>query len=164
MLPFVQPPRVDFDSKLTLFFHFLFAPLTSFTALVVEGFQSSAVLAQIDEQLKTLSEAQRKEQVSKVKGVFQFNVKNKDGKVESWTLDLKNGTGAMHKGTVDKLKADIVIDIVDQDFVDLADGKANGQKLFMSGKIKVKGNVMMATKLDSVLKSAKDKASVKAKL
>ncbi|KAK3837910.1 MAG: SCP2 sterol-binding domain-containing protein [Linnemannia elongata] len=133
-------------------------------SLVVEGFQSSAVLAQIDEQLKTLSEAERKEQVSKVKGVFQFNVKNKDGKVATWTFDLKNGTGAMHKGTVDKLKADIVIDIVDQDFVDLADGKANGQKLFMSGKIKVKGNVMMATKLDSVLKSAKDKAGAKAKL
>ncbi|KAG0063750.1 hypothetical protein BGZ89_009658 [Linnemannia elongata] len=131
-------------------------------SIKIEGFESSAVLEQINESLSTLSEAERKEQVSKVKGVFQFNVKNKAGKIGTWTLDLKNGTGALHKGTVDKLKADIVIDIVDQDFVDLADGKANGQKLFMSGKIKVKGNVMMATKLDTVLKSSKDK--VKAKL
>ncbi|KAG9064834.1 hypothetical protein KI688_003094 [Linnemannia hyalina] len=133
-------------------------------SLIVEGFQSSALLSQIDEQLKALPEAERKEQVSKVKGVYQFNVKNKAGKVATWTFDLKNGAGAVHKGTVDKLKADIIIEIADEDFVALADGKANGQKLFMSGKIKVKGNVMMATKLDVVLKSLKDKAAVKAKL
>ncbi|KAF9122004.1 hypothetical protein BGX30_002254 [Mortierella sp. GBA39] len=133
-------------------------------SLIVEGFQSSALLAQINEQLTALPEAERKEQVSKVKGVYQFNVKNKAGKVATWTFDLKNGAGAVHKGTVDKLKADITIEIADEDFVALADGKANGQKLFMSGKIKVKGNVMMATKLDVVLKSLKDKAAVKAKL
>ncbi|KAF9537014.1 hypothetical protein EC957_009043 [Mortierella hygrophila] len=133
-------------------------------SLVVEGFQSSALLSQIDEQLKALPEAERKEQVNKVKGVYQFNVKNKAGKVATWTFDLKNGAGAVHKGTVDKLKADITIEIADEDFVALAEGKANGQKLFMSGKIKVKGNVMMATKLDVVLKTLKDKAAVKAKL
>ncbi|KAF9959164.1 hypothetical protein BGZ72_010199 [Mortierella alpina] len=133
-------------------------------SLVVDGFASSAFLAQIDEYFKTLSEAQRKEQVSKVKGVFQFNVKNKDGKVESWTLDLKNGTGSIVKGPAKApKKADITIDITDQDFVDLAQGKANGQKLFMSGKIKAKGAVMLATKLDAVLKSATS-AAPKAKL
>ncbi|KAF9942166.1 hypothetical protein BGZ75_006281 [Mortierella antarctica] len=128
-------------------------------SIVVDGFASSAFLAQIDEHFKTLSEAERKEQVAKVKGVFQFNVKNKAGKVESWTLDLKNGTGSIAKGA--PKKADITIDISDQDFVDLAQGKANGQKLFMSGKIKAKGAVMLATKLDGVLKAA---SAPKAKL
>ncbi|KAG0208219.1 hypothetical protein BGX28_000746 [Mortierella sp. GBA30] len=128
-------------------------------SLQVDGFKSSAFLAQIDTHLNTLSEAQRKEQVSKVKGVFQFNVKNSDGKVESWTLDLKNGTGSIIKGPAKK--ADITIDVSDNDFVALAEGKANGQKLFMSGKIKAKGAVMLATKLDGVLKSA---AAPKAKL
>ncbi|KAF9082151.1 hypothetical protein BGX29_008361 [Mortierella sp. GBA35] len=134
------------------------------SALTVEGFQSSALLAQIDEHLKSLSEAERQEQVKKVKGIFQFNVKNKEGKVATWTFDLKTGNGAMHKGTVNGLKPDIIIDIADSDFIALAEGKANGQKLFMSGKIKVKGAVMMATKLDSVLNAAKDKSGIKAKL
>ncbi|KAG0048530.1 hypothetical protein BGZ83_006520 [Gryganskiella cystojenkinii] len=131
-------------------------------SLAIPGLASSDLITKIDEQLKTLSDAERAEQVKKVKGVFQFNVKSKDGKVGTWTLDLKNGAGAMHVGTVAGLKPDITIDISDQDFVDLADGKANGQKLFMSGKIKAKGAIMLATKLDTVLKSNQDK--VKAKL
>ncbi|KAG0249256.1 hypothetical protein BG011_009457 [Mortierella polycephala] len=107
------------------------------SALAVAGFNSSAVFVQIEEQLKTLPEAERKAQVQKVKGVFQFN----------------SGTGAIHKGTVTGLKADITIDVSDDDFVALSEGKANGQKLFMAGKIKAKGAIMLATKLDAVLKS-----------
>lgn len=77
---------------------------------------------------------------------------------------MKTGTGAMHKGTITGVKPDITIDVKDEDFVALAEGKANGQKLFMSGKIKVKGAIMMATKLDSVLNAAKEKTGFKAKL
>ncbi|KAG0083289.1 hypothetical protein BGZ93_006319 [Podila epicladia] len=128
-------------------------------SVAVEGFKSSALLVQLDEHFKSLTPAQRKEQVGKVKGVFQFNVKNDAGKVQIWTLDLKNGEGSINVGTTDK-KADITIDIADQIFVDLAEGKANGQKLFMSGKIKAKGAVMLATKLDAVLKSAQTKAKL----
>jgi putative sterol carrier protein len=42
----------------------------------------------------------------------------------------------------------------DSEFAKLVAGKANAQKLFMSGKLKVKGNVMAATKLDPILKKA----------
>ncbi|KAF9201257.1 hypothetical protein BGZ59_002828 [Podila verticillata] len=103
---------------------------------------SPLLLSQIEEHLKTLTAAQRKEQVSKVKGVFQFNIKNSDGKVATWTFDLKSREGAMHKGTVTGLKPDITID----------------------SRIKVKGAIMMATKLDSVFKGAQESTSFEAKL
>jgi putative sterol carrier protein len=32
----------------------------------------------------------------------------------------------------------------DEDFVQLAEGKLNGQKAYMSGKLKVKGQIMLA--------------------
>ncbi|KAF9960241.1 hypothetical protein BGZ65_012606 [Modicella reniformis] len=132
-------------------------------SLAVDGFKSSALLVQIDEHLNSISDAERQEQVKKVR-VFQFNVKNNAGQTATWTFDLKTGNGAMHKGTVAGRKPDITIDVKDDDFVALAEGKANGQKLFMTGKIKVKGAIMMATKLDSVLNAAKAKTGFKAKL
>lgn len=77
------------------------------------------------------------------------------------------------------MKADVTISVADSDYQALADGKLNGQKVsrfmcasqihvrthshlsrsqaFMSGKLKVKGNIMLATKLDTVLKSAQSK-------
>lgn len=49
--------------------------------------------------------------------------------------------GPVKQGT----KADVTINTSDDTFVDMADGKLNGQKAFMSGKLKVKGNIMLAT-------------------
>ncbi len=48
----------------------------------------------------------------------------------------------------------------DADFGSLVAGKANAQRLFMAGKLKIRGNVMKATKLDPILK----KAQISAKL
>jgi putative sterol carrier protein len=48
----------------------------------------------------------------------------------------------------------------EQDFGSLVAGKANPQRLFMAGKLKVKGDVMKATRVEAVLK----KAQLKAKL
>jgi len=128
--------------------------------LEVAGFESSAVLKQIADGLTVLSSADRKSQVQKIKAIFQFNVKNGDGTVQTWTLDLKNGEGEVTKGTFEGKKPDIQIDVADADLVALSQGKLNGQKAFMQGKLKVKGNMMLATKLDTVLKSSQPKAKL----
>lgn len=48
----------------------------------------------------------------------------------------------------------------DNDFSQLVAGKANAQKLFMSGKLKIKGDVMKATKIEPVLKKVQSKAKL----
>ncbi|KAI8901907.1 SCP2 sterol-binding domain-containing protein [Globomyces pollinis-pini] len=116
--------------------------------VAVAGFDSSALFKQISDGLT--STPTKETAIKKVKAVFQFDVKNKEGKVQQWTLDLKN-KGTVVTGT-GPTKADIIIAVGDQDFVNMASGKLNGQKAFMTGKIKIKGNMMLATKLDSVLK------------
>ena len=81
--------------------------------------------------------------------VFEFHVKNAGGKELVQTIDLKKDA-TVYEGPA-KGKADCIINLGDDTFADLADGKLNGQKAFMSGKLKVKGNIMLATKLDGVL-------------
>ena len=60
-------------------------------------------------------------------------------------------TGTVYKGPA-KPKADVTIILADDTFTQLAEGKLDGQKAFMTGKLKTKGNMMLATKLDGVLK------------
>jgi putative sterol carrier protein len=55
----------------------------------------------------------------------------------------------------------VTLSLSDEDFGKLVAGKANAQRLFMGGKLKVKGDVMKATKMEPILKKAQ---AVKAKL
>lgn len=114
-----------------------------------EGFKASPFLSQIEQGLsdKDLSKAA----VQAVNAVLIINLKNKDGKDQAWLLDLKN-EGSIKKVEGAPPRADVELILKDVDFVKLAEGKANGQKLFMNGKLKVKGNLMKATAIESVFK------------
>lgn len=99
-----------------------------------------------------------------VNGVFEFIIKNPEGKEQIFTIDLRKDTeGSLHKGK-GKVKPSVSITIKDQDFVDLASGKLNGQKAYMTGKLKARGQLMLAMKLDSVFKQVIDTQVNKAKL
>jgi len=87
-----------------------------------------------------------------------LRIKNDAGKEAVWTIDLKK-TGTVSKGPA-KPKADVTIIMTDETFSQLASGKIDGQKAFMTGKLKTKGNMMLATKLDALLKSTKPKAKL----
>lgn len=54
----------------------------------------------------------------------------------------------------------VTLSLSEEDFGKLVDGSANPQRLFMSGKLKVKGDIMKATKLDPIMKKAKSKAKL----
>jgi putative sterol carrier protein len=48
----------------------------------------------------------------------------------------------------------------DEEFGKLVQGKGNAQQMFMSGKLKVKGNVMAATRLEPVFKKVQTQAKL----
>ncbi|CAO3644010.1 unnamed protein product [Cunninghamella echinulata] len=118
--------------------------------IVVPGFKGSELIAELSKVFDNYSAEEKAKLIKQVNGVFQFILKA-DGKQEIFTVDCKKeGTVVRGKGNA---KADAVITLADKDFVDLAQGKLNGQKAYMSGKLKIKGQIMLAMKLDSVFKS-----------
>lgn len=54
----------------------------------------------------------------------------------------------------------VTLSLADADFGNLVTGKANAQRLFMSGKLKVKGDVMKATKMEPIFKKAQNNAKL----
>ncbi|KAJ7387265.1 hypothetical protein OS493_004241 [Desmophyllum pertusum] len=120
----------------------------SFQCKAVESGQLVLSGAYID--LKDINIA--KKTIPKVKGIFEWNV-TKGGKTAGqWTVDLKSGSGSVTAGPYKQGKPDCSITVEDDDLALIATGKSNPQQLFMKGKLKVKGNIMLTTKLAQLFK------------
>jgi len=59
---------------------------------------------------------------------------------------VKNGNGAIYKGASKDCKPDCMITIDENDAIQLLEGTLDPAKAFMSGKVKVSGNLMAAHK------------------
>merc|ERR1712099_178597 len=107
---------------------------------------SKALFERIAEAVKTQGPA-----LVKAGGaVFQFVISDTDTK---FCLDLKNGNGSA--SFEENPSADVTITIADADMVAMAEGKLDGMQAFMGGKLKIKGNMMLAQKLGGLLEAAK---------
>ncbi|KAH9928417.1 sterol-binding-like protein [Amylocystis lapponica] len=146
--------------------------------ITVDGFKASEILAALAAVFNGYNDEEKAAQIKKVaipapaprrvlysraahpqtNGIFELRVKNAAGAEAIWTIDLKS-TGSVYKGAA-KAKPNVTILLSDETFEQLAVGKLDGQKAFMTGKLKTKGNMMFATKLDGVLKSARTKAKL----
>ncbi|KIM39723.1 hypothetical protein M413DRAFT_446628 [Hebeloma cylindrosporum] len=119
------------------------------------GFKASELIAGLESAFSKYSDAEKQSQIKKTNGIFDLQVSNDAKETVTWTIDMKK-TGTVYKGKAQP-KADVTIILADDTLLDLASGKLNGQKAFMTGKLKTRGNMMLATKLDTVLKGAKAK-------
>jgi len=119
-----------------------------------EGFASTEVFNTLSGLL-----AQQPDVVKKVKAVFLYRLK-KGANVNSWTIDLKNGAGSIYPGEPTTGKPDVEFQVDDENFVKLVNNKANPQNLFMTGKLKIKGNMATAMKFDAAIKGLRPKAKL----
>ncbi|KAF3490602.1 fatty acid-binding protein [Arthroderma uncinatum] len=124
-----------------------------------DAFPSSAAFDLINDTLAAAPK-EREEAIKAAKGVFAFTLTNEAGATESWYLDFKDkgvvGKGAAPEGG----KADVTLVLSDKDFAALVAGTANAQRLFMGGKLKIRGNAMKAMKIEPILSKAKTKAKL----
>ncbi|GMM30270.1 hypothetical protein DAMA08_030150 [Martiniozyma asiatica (nom. inval.)] len=126
-------------------------------------FKSYAALTSLSKILNA-NESLRKQTHEKLNANVAFVVHSKkEGKEMVWSLRGKEDkvTLSQEKSLSDVGNVDITINIDDLNLKKLIGGKQSAQKLFMTGKLKIKGNVMKASFIEKLLKFAgKEKAKL----
>lgn len=87
-------------------------------------------------------------------GVFVFDITG-DPK-ETWYIDLKNGQGSVGKGDP-PVGGDVTFTVDPESFTQMFTGSLKPTAAFMSGKLKIKGNMGLALKLDNLMSKVKSK-------
>jgi putative sterol carrier protein len=82
--------------------------------------------------------------------VYQYDIQGEGGgqfynEIKDGALEVKEGAHA---------SPNITITMSSKDYLDLVNGKLNGQMAFMSGKLKIKGDMSLAMKLQNLFKTA----------
>lgn len=92
--------------------------------------------------------------VKRTNAIYQFNVKGDEAGV--WFCDLKNGKGAVGKGEP-KVSPDATLTMTDKNFFDMFAGKLKPASAFMTGKLKISGDLKKAMALEKLMGSLKSK-------
>lgn len=87
-----------------------------------------------------------KEKIKDMNCIYQFNITGDGG--GDWNIAIANGNATVNQGVADN--PNITLTMEAGNFVNLLQGKLNGQMAFMTGKLKIKGEMGLAMKLQSV--------------
>ena len=89
-----------------------------------------------------------KSKVAGMTATYQFNITGDDAQV--WSVAIANDDVVVTEGPAEK--ASIELTMSDADFLALLAGQLHGQMAFLTGKLKIKGDMTLAMKLQSVFK------------
>ncbi|KAM6986773.1 hydroxysteroid dehydrogenase-like protein 2 [Aplochiton taeniatus] len=86
--------------------------------------------------------------VKTTQGVYKFDLSGEHPGV--WYIDLKNASGSAGPGEP-PVKADVVMSMDSSDFSKMFAGKLKPTMAFMSGKLRIKGDMTMAIKMEKMM-------------
>jgi putative sterol carrier protein len=104
----------------------------------------------IQEVIKGMPSQFNAEAAKGMNAVYQYDITG-DGGAQFYN-EIKDGTLQVKEGT--HSSPNITITMNAKDYLDLVNGKLNGQMAFMSGKLKIKGDMSLAMKLQNLFRSA----------
>lgn len=87
------------------------------------------------------------DKATSINAIYEFQLSGEEG--GTWTLDLKQEGGKITEGSLGN--ADCTVTISLDDLSDIVEKKLNPQMAFMSGKLKVTGDMGLALKLGTIL-------------
>ncbi|KAM6230250.1 hydroxysteroid dehydrogenase-like protein 2 [Porphyrio hochstetteri] len=112
------------------------------------GAKARPELSPVAETFRVIQGAMSEEYVRTTQGVFQFELSGEEG--GTWYIDLKTKGGSAGSGKP-PVAADVVMSMSSGDFVKMFTGKLKPTLAFMSGKLRIKGNMALAVKLEKML-------------
>jgi putative sterol carrier protein len=77
---------------------------------------------------------------------LQWNITGEEAGV--WAFQIINGEGKLIPGGVEK--PDITFTVSDKDWLAIAEGKLDAMNAFMTGKLKIAGDMMLGMKVPSL--------------
>ena len=81
-----------------------------------------------------------------LKAIYQFDLSGDGG--GKWAVYVNDGTCEVKEGA--DPSPNITISMTAQDYLDMTSGKLNGQMAFMSGKLRIAGDMGLALRLQSL--------------
>ncbi|XP_020828111.1 hydroxysteroid dehydrogenase-like protein 2 [Phascolarctos cinereus] len=102
----------------------------------------------VEETFKILKTALSEDIVKATQAIYLFELSGEDG--GTWYLDLKNNGGSAGSGQPSE-PVDVVLTMTTSDFVKMFLGKLKPTRAFLSGKLKIKGNMALAIKLERLM-------------
>jgi putative sterol carrier protein len=92
----------------------------------------------------------RADKAGTTNATIQYEISGEGG--GTWHAVIQNGTCRVAEGAAPN--PTLTIQMSGQDWLDMLSGKQSGQVLFMSGKLKLKGDTVLAMKLPSLFQMA----------
>lgn len=103
-------------------------------------------MSQVADFFTAMPDHVNKEKIQGMNCTYQFNITGDEG--GEWSVTVADGGAAVAQGTADS--PNITLTLTDENFKDLVSGKLNGQTAFLTGKLKIQGDMTLAMKLQSV--------------
>jgi len=103
-------------------------------------------MSQVSDFFAMAPEKVNKDKAAGMNAVYQFNIDGPEG--GQWAVKIADGDASVIEGASDS--PSITITMTDENFVSLITGKLNGQTAFLTGKLKIQGDMTLAMKLQSV--------------
>jgi putative sterol carrier protein len=100
----------------------------------------------VEEFFEALPSRFRADQAAGLSAVYQFDISGGAG--GRWHADIEDGTLSVQQGQA--AEPTITITAGEEDWLSIVNGRLNPQMAFMTGKLKVKGDVGLAMRLQSI--------------
>ncbi len=91
----------------------------------------------------------KKDAAAGMNAVYQYDVTGDEG--GKWYTAIADGELTVGQGEHEN--PNITITVADTDYIDMVSGKLNGQTAFLTGKLKIKGDMSLAMKLGTLFET-----------